>query len=357
MTSRERVLATLALTQPDKVPVDYIGNGGIDSRLKAHFGIEQDDYEGLLCALGVDFRAVVPMYKGPRLHPDAKDRTVDAEWGIRTRWVEHPSGGYWDFCDFPLRHADEETVAAWPMPSPDDYDYAAVAEYCKQFQDKALYVGNAGLGDFINSTGMIRGTDQVLMDLAVEDPAGLLYMDRRATIQLEVTRRIIEAGDGRVAFMWIGEDLGSQRAPIISVEMFRRMIRPRLQQYIDLAKTYDLPVMIHCCGASSWAFEDFIEMGIDAVDTLQPEATDMAPGSLKERFGGRLAFHGCISTAGPVAYGNVEDVVANVRETLEIMMPAGGYCLAPTHCVQDNSPTENVLAMYESAREYGAYRG
>jgi uroporphyrinogen-III decarboxylase len=96
-------------------------------------------------------------------------------------------------------------------------------------------------------------------------------------------------------------------------------------------------------------------MGITAVDTLQPEAANMSPRYLKERFGGRLAFHGCISTAGPVANGSVADVVEDVRQTLEIMMPGGGYCLAPTHQLQDNSPTENVVAMYRAAREYGKY--
>ena len=114
--------------------------------------------------------------------------------------------------------------------------------------------------------------------------------------------------------------------------------------------------MIHSCGSSSWAFDEFLDLGITAVDTLQPEAANMAPRYLKSRWGDRLAFHGCISTAGPVAYGTVADVRRNVRETLEIMMPGGGYCLAPTHQLQDNSPTENVLAMYEAAQEYGWYR-
>ena len=81
----------------------------------------------------------------------------------------------------------------------------------------------------------------------------------------------------------------------------------------------------------------------------------MAPAYLKERYGDRLAFHGCISTAGPLAYGTVDQVVANVRETLAVMMPGGGYALSPTHQIQDNSPTENVVAMYEAAHEYGWY--
>jgi uroporphyrinogen decarboxylase len=141
----------------------------------------------------------------------------------------------------------------------------------------------------------------------------------------------------------------------MSLELFRRHIRPRHQVFIDMAKSFGLPVMIHTCGSSSWAYEDYIQMGMDAVDTLQPEATNMSPAYLKKTFGGRLAFQGCISTAGPVAFGTVADVVADCCKTLEIMMPGGGYCFAPTHALQDNSPTANVVAMYETAHAFGRY--
>ena len=97
------------------------------------------------------------------------------------------------------------------------------------------------------------------------------------------------------------------------------------------------------------------EMGINVVDTLQPEAVNMSPAYLKQRYGDRLAFHGCISTAGPVAYATPEEVDAYCRQTLETMMPGGGYCFAPTHSLQDNSPTENVVAMYQAAFKHGWY--
>jgi len=124
---------------------------------------------------------------------------------------------------------------------------------------------------------------------------------------------------------------------------------------VELAKCYNIPVMIHSCGSSSWVFDDFIEMGISIIDTLQPEPNDMAPEYLKRRFGSWLSFHGCISTAGPVATGTVQEIVDNVREIFEIMMPGGGYAFAPTHKLQDNSLTENVIAMYEAAKSLGKY--
>jgi uroporphyrinogen decarboxylase len=197
--------------------------------------------------------------------------------------------------------------------------------------------------------------EQTLLDLMTDEPAGLLFMNRKNAVQLEVYGRMLEMARGKIDLMWLGEDLGTQRGPMVGLELFRKHVRPQHQKFVDLARSFGIPVMMHCCGSSSWAFEDFIDMGISVIDTLQPEAKDMAPAFLKERFGTRLSFHGCISTAGPVAAGTVEDVVRNVRETLEIMMPGGGYALAPTHMLQDNSPTENVLAMYETVRRYGGY--
>lgn len=357
MTSKERVLAAFTRQEPDRVPVNYFSNPDIDRRLKNHFGLAPNDDEGLRQALGVDFRTVNAPYVGPRLHDEVSGRRVDPSWGVRTRWVEHESGGYWDYCDFPLRYATVDEVEAWPMPSPDDFDYEAVARQCEVHADYAIVAGGAGLPDVINATGMIRNMEQVMIDLITDDPAFLRYVERKSLILLEVTRRTLEAAAGAIDVLWMGEDLGTQRGPLISPKLFRKHIKPWHARFAALGGEYGVPVAIHSCGSSSWAFDDFCEIGIGVVDTLQPEAKNMAPAYLKERYGDRLAFHGCISTAGPLAYGTVDEVMANVRETLAVMMPGGGYALSPTHQIQDNSPTENVVAMYEAAYEYGWYQG
>lgn len=355
LSSKDRVLVAFAHCEPDRVPIDYLANPGIDLRLKQHFGLDATDDEGLLQALRVDFRYLSwPPYTGPALHPDLPGRTVDI-WGIHRRWIEHDSGGYWDYCDFPIKDATLEAVQAWPFPSPDDFDYSAVPEFCKQYAGYCLVAGNAGVGDIINSTGMVRTMEQVLVDLMTDDPVGLTYVDRKAAVMLEVTSRVLEAGKGLIDILYLGEDLGTQIGPMISKKLFRKHIRPRLQQYVDLAKVHNIPVMFHSCGSSSWAFDDFYEMGIRIIDTLQPEAANMEPSYLKRTFGDRLAFHGCITTGGAVAYGTVEDTIADVCHTLEVMKPGGGYALCPSHQLQDNSPTENVLAMYAAAHQFGQY--
>lgn len=355
MTSKERVLRTFQSREADRVPVDYSANVEIDQRLKKHFNLATTDDEGLRQALGVDFRCVGDRYVGPCLHAPQDGIRVDPEWGIHTRWVDHGAGGYWDFCDFPLRDATLADVEAWPMPNPDDFDYSHVADHCVQFSPYAVFAGNAGVGDVINSTGFFFGMEETLVRMATGDAALLRFVERRQTIMLERMRRQILASKGGVDFLHLGEDLGTQQSPMISLDLYRSFIRPWHEKFVALARSFDLPVMIHTCGSSSWVYEDFIEIGIQVVDTLQPEAVNMSPAYLKKTFGGRLAFHGCISTAGAVSFGSVAQVREECKQTLNVMMPGGGYCFAPTHALQDNSPVENVVAMYDVARTDGVY--
>ena len=356
MTSRERVRNALHREKSDRVPFNYLSNPGIDLGLKSHFGLAPGDDEGLRQALGIDFRSIGASYVGPRLHEEIKERRVNPQWGWRTRYVEHGAGGYWDFCDFPLRDAGEEQVAAWPMPSPDDYDYDSLEAQCDQFREFGLHIGNPGLACVMNTAGFFRGMDQHFLDLALEDPAGLLLIDRFLAIQLERTERELERIGKRIEFVWIGEDLGTQRSPMISVEMFEKQILPRHLPFVELAASYDLPVMIHTCGSSSWTYDTYIESGVTAFDTLQPEAVNMSPDYLAAHFGDRASFHGGISTTNELSFGSVEDVENQVRHTLEVMMPNRGYMLAPAHQIQDNSPVENVLAMYRIGEQCGVYR-
>jgi uroporphyrinogen decarboxylase len=354
MTSKERVLTALRRCEPDRVPINYSANPGIHKRLLAHFGLAPGQDAALRAALGVDFLRVRVPYTGPRLHAEIPDRQVDPAWGRRKGWIAHGTGGYWEFCDFPLKDADEEAVERWPMPNPDHFDYSGVADFCRKNRQYAILCGEGP--DIINSTGMWRTMEQTLVDLALDEPACLWLIDRKMEIVFEITRRTIEASRGGVDVFWMGEDLGTQTAPLISMDLYRRHIKPRHARFTALAKAHGMPVLIHSCGSSSWAFEDFIEIGIDGVDTLQPEAARMQPEYLKKTFGDRLAFHGGISTAGPVAFSGVSDVISDCRKKLEIFMPGGGYCFAPTHQLQDNSPTENVVAMYQTALQYGQYR-
>lgn len=353
---RDRVRAFLNRSHADRVPIDYCANPGIDRRLKAHFGLAADDAEGLRQTLAVDFRGIGPAWRGGRLHAEVPGVGVDPLWGVHTRWVEHGSGGYHDFCGFPLRDADLATVEAWPSPDADGYDYSGVPEQCARFRDYGLYVGNAGLADILNSTGRLMGMERVYSALAADDPAWQLLAERKLRHDLEVTRRTLAAAGGRIDFVWIGEDLGSQRSPLCSLPTWKRVLRPWHQQMVEAARAHGAAVMLHSCGASSFVFDDLVAMGVHAIDTLQPDAAGMDAERIKRGWGDRLAFHGGISTGGVIAHGSADEARSEAERVLRTYMPGGGYAFSPAHALQDDTPVANVLAIYEAARTVGVYR-
>ena len=355
MTSKERVKRTFNFEKPDRVPINYFSNPTIHNKFAKALGVDDGNYDKVLDIIGVDFRGIGVSYKGPALFKEVEGLWVNPVSGSYTRMIYNEHGYYHDFCNFPLKDADDETIADFPVPNPDDFDYSNIEAMLESNKDKAINIGGAGTGDIINSTGMIMGMEETLVRLYNQDEAVMTYLNRRFEMEIGVLERIMNKSKGRVDFLWLGEDLGTQIAPMISLDLYRKVLRPRHQKFIDFAKSYNLPVMIHTCGSSSWVYDDFIEMGINGVDTLQPEAVNMNPRYLKEHFGGKLCFHGCISTAGVLPDGSVADVENNVKETIDIFRDLNCYMLSPTHQIQDNTPVENIIAMYTAAHKYGRY--
>lgn len=355
MKPKDRVACAFAHREPDRVPIDYDANSEIDLRLKAHFGLEPEDNEGLRQRIGVDFRRTFGLMFRDDLYSVEPGTRVN-EWGAPMRWVEHSAGGYWDYAGWPLQQATLDEVEAWPMPTVHDFSFDHIRSQCQQWRDYFMIVGGPGVGDIINQTGMLRTMEQVLLDLMTDEPAGLRLIDRRLEVELQVLEQAIRAADGGVDMVMIGEDLGTQRAPLLSIDLFRKHIRPRLQPFIDLARRYDLPVMMHSDGSVDWVYPDLIDMGVSVVDAVQIECAGMEPASLKGRFGDRLSFHGVWPTTGVLAHGTAEQAVDEVRHLLEVMKPGGGFAMAPAHCLQSNTPVDNVVLSYEAIHTFGRYR-
>jgi uroporphyrinogen-III decarboxylase len=99
-----------------------------------------------------------------------------------------------------------------------------------------------------------------------------------------------------------------------------------------------------------------IEAGLDGLQALQPSAKDMEPKRLKDAYGEKIVFNGCIDTQLVLIDGTPELVRTSTREVLDIMKPNGGYIASPSHdYLLPETPVENVITMYETVREYGGY--
>ncbi len=361
VTSRQRVLTALAHREPDRVPVDFWATAETKQRLLAHLGLATE--EQLLRYLGVDLRYVLgPSFVGleRRRWPDG---SVEDLWGVRRATVTVRGDGYaWTYKEVthsPLQHmttvAEIEAYPGWP--SPDWWDYSKVAEECDSHAGYAV----VNAGDRLDRTAQmkpamyLRGMEQFLMDLTLEPVLAEAIIDHIVTYYLEYDRRVFEAAQGKIDIFMMGDDFGTQNGLMVSVDMWRRYFRKGFRQYCDLAHKYGMKVMHHTCGGVRALIPDFIDAGLDILQSLQPRARGMDLGELKAEFGRDLCFHGSIDIQETMPLGTPDDVRAEVRARLAAGKPGGGFIIGTAHNILPDVPVENVLAMYEACREFGAY--
>ena len=346
MTPRERVLAAFAHHQPDFTPCDYFATPEIHEALLNHFSASDD--AALRDCLGTDIRYVGPPYTGPPL-PTFDDGSTQDIWGIRRRPMPNQFGQYAEPVGLP--YADWKTVDqtdGFPWPSPDWFDYAAIRTICERFPRMAVAAGSFHVQDFINSISMGRGVEQVLIDMAVEDPVFLSIVDRRQQFYLEHIERILDAAAGRIDLVLCGDDFGTQRGLMISPNTFNRLFAPKKKAFFDLVHSYGAKVTHHCCGSSRQLIPEFIECGMDALQTIQPRAQGMDPFELKREFNGRIVLHGAVDVQGWLQRSSPAEIQAQVDRLIDEVGLGGGFVLAPCHHIQPDTPIENVLALYKA---------
>jgi uroporphyrinogen decarboxylase len=344
LSSKERVKTSLAWQEPDRVPIQVYLTPEVQARLQAHFA-----GGNILECLGVDFRGVGPKYHG-RIKSSHDGITYDM-WGAGYRQVANAAAGTYDEAVV-LPLADLKTMddmATYPWPNPDDFDYSVIPAQCEKVADYAICLGGAGMPDIVNGVSRGRGMEQVVMDIALRDEVGMAIIDRRVNITYEILRRGLEAARGKVDILCLGEDCGNQNGRMFSPKDFDEVFRPRLKRFYDLAHEFGAKAMMHSCGDTHEIMPTFIEMGLDVLDAMQPEPKGMSPERIRALCKGRLAFCGLISTQQTLPHGNVAQCRAEARHRLDVIAPGGGYIFAPAHCIQPDTPLENVLAVYEEA--------
>ena len=94
-------------------------------------------------------------------------------------------------------------------------------------------------------------------------------------------------------------------------------------------------------------------MGVDILDPSQVTADGMEPQDIKQCFGSRICLHGAIDKQYVLPRGTPEDVRHAVRQMIAILSAGGGFHLSPTHVLQTDVLTENVLMLYETGRAIG----
>ncbi|MHC4638253.1 MAG: uroporphyrinogen decarboxylase family protein [Planctomycetota bacterium] len=348
MTSKDRVFAALEHRQPDRCPCDYIGTPEVDAKMKEYF--QTSDMDFVLEQLGSDLRVVDAPYVGPELRT-WDDGRFENYWGSIRKPVTNEAGTYNEAVELPYAaFRSVEDVENFKWPKVEWFDFSKVAEDCKKYSDYAVVFGQPGNMDLINGTSYGRGVEQVICDIALEDPIGLACMEKRFQCCYDISEKALETANGKIDILWIGDDYGTQNGLLMSPETWRKLFFEKLKKMCDLGHRYRAKVMLHCCGSTVPLWPGLIEAGVDIYQTVQPDAVNMNPTELKEQFGDRICFHGTISIQKTLPFGTPEEVAAEVHQRIKTVGQNGGLIIAPAHNIQPDTPVENILALYEAVR-------
>jgi len=357
MTSKERVLAAIALDTPDRVPLDFSANAPTLRRLLADCGVK--DYPGLLRQLHVDMvdlRGIVdPVYRGPKPITTALEGGVTENvWGMRTKTMQTETGPEECYCDFILAACDEiDDLERHPWPSVDWFDFAGFGARLDAWQGYALMASGASVWQHAT---FLRGMDNLLADFLVNPDVASFLMDRFTDFYVCYFDRMFGAADGRIHILRIADDVGMQDRLLISPEQFETFLAPRLRRLIDMAHVHGVKVMFHSCGAIRPLIDPMIDLGIDILDPLQVRADGMDPTHIKNAFGERICLHGSIDTQYLLPRGTPREVANTVKRMIDVLGRDGGFVLSPSHVLQTDVPTANVQALYDTAHAEGRYR-
>ncbi len=340
MNSKERVLTAIRHQRTDRVPYDFWAENA--TLEKIYHAVGHRDIERLLKVFNVDIRhieAVMPKESdhGSFFQNYWGERYIykQTEWGpVR----EDMPGALYD-----IHSIKEMKKFAWPTP--DLFDYSNLKDLCNMNKEYAIMYGFA---DIWQRPSLVRGMENALRDLIL-NPEWTHFLSRKFTdFYKEDYWRAHKASGGKIDIFLIISDLGGQRGPIISLDMFNDFIAPYIKELADHIHELGAYVMFHSCGMIFPFMERFIEIGIDIIDPIQPIGKKMRPENLAGTFGGKLCFHGGIDIQKVLPFGTPEDVKREVRHYADILGKDGGYICCPAHLFQPDIPVENIFAFYEA---------
>lgn len=353
----------LAHKEPDRVPIDFWAASEVTNRLVQRYGLSSE--EELLERFDIDFRYIAgPVYVGPPLTVGA-DGAVEDHFGVPRKRVSYGDGNhrgaYSEVAAFPLEHATSvEEIERYPKwPRAEWFDYEPVRAQARRARELAKTV--VFMGDRLNRCAQLkpamylRGVDQILMDLYVNEGIARALFQRIADFYCDYLRRTLEAADGDIDIVFTGDDFGTQHNMFMPVEMWRSMLRDGFQRFIAIGHEFGCKVAHHTCGSIVSLIPDFIECGLDILNPLQPDVTGMDHARIKSEFGQDLVFHGSISIQKTLPYGTVQDIRNEVKDRIEKLAKGGGFILCTAHNIQADTPLENIEALFEAYIELGKY--
>ncbi len=366
MTHRERMHLVVSHQKPDRTPAVIGARPEINRALMAHFGANSmaevnrilgtDGWAGV--GVGIDFSGFRKKvdgkltgdcpYAGAEYVFHAEDVFED-QWGVIRR--KGADGKYVEWLSGPISETDN--LDDWDFPAPDRLiDDPALPDRVRELKEQGLWV-SGGVTQPYKTAWELRGMENLLADYLLNPALVEAVYERIYELYGEMARRMAAAGIDQLG---IGGDIAMQDRVIMGPDNWRRIDKPRLAALIASCKEINpgLHVFIHSDGKLDEIMPDLIEIGFDIIDPIQPECMD--PFEIKRLYGDQIVLHGCGSLQQILPFGSVEDVRRHVEQLIEGCGYNGGLVLRVSNAIGWDVPLENVLAFYETARDYDMAR-
>ncbi len=351
MTPYERLCATVAHKIPDRVPMEIMAADSVIESLRVYTGAK--DIEELLLRLGVDFRRVDSrIRKKQALPPQAlahhgHEGTLEVSpYGVVL--LRHPR--------FPQGHRvygpfyESEDLDSFDWPTKADIVPAESLAADVERHNRAGFCTLTGCDNPFKLAYFMRPYEEFLIDCLVRPDYAISLMKRIAALEFTRAENGVRAG-ARCAMIF--GDFAHQQELMISPAVFRRVLRPLLEEFVSRLKAInpEILVFLHSDGNLSAVLQDLIDCGFAAVHPIQPECMDMT--AVKRQYGDVLTLFGGISVQTELPGSQPEAIRRIVRERIQELARNGGFILAPTNTLIEDVPLESILGLYDEARSMG----
>jgi uroporphyrinogen decarboxylase len=347
MNHKERGLAPFRKTECDRFPMWFGGDPKVEENVRIFLDAKSLD-EALYDTLGIDYKTIRPRYNGKPLETFS-DGSRMTEWGIKR------GGSYWgQSLTHPLHDAEtlHDVNAYKGFPDPDDFITKFTEEQILWAKDYCLIAGS--WAPFFHESVELIDMEEFFVKLYTNPAVCEAVIERCFEFNFELDRRVFEQNKGLVDMYFIGNDFGSQRALLMSPDMWRKYYKPYLAKLMEQAKNNGCVTAIHSCGDIHEIIGDLIEIGVDAINPVQVSAANMSPEKLISEFGDACVFFGGIDEVKFLQFGTEEESRTETRRIIDILGKHNRYIVAASHdYLLPEIPAQNIVAMFDEAKKYG----
>ena len=310
--------------------------------------------ENVLKTLDVDTRYIYPNPPSFWKYKEENDGTWIDEFGIKFKKV----GYYSDVVEPPLKGKTFDEIKQYRFPDPFDKNrFDGLKEKSKYLYENTEFALVSGaVFDVYCPYWKLRGLEEALIDVSINRSIANYILDKIMDWTISFGSALLDEIGDFIEYWWIADDWGTQQGPLIRPEVFREIFKPRLAKVISYLKSRtNAKCCYHSCGSIYWCIQDLIDVGIDIIHPLQPNAygnDDTA--RIKKEFGDKISFHGGTNNQG-LFHSNLIDVQIDTLARNRDLAPGGGYIFSSGHNIQPNCPPQNIIGLIDIAKRFGNY--